>query len=1456
MKKKSIVWLTALAVLAVVMMLSSVLVSANSEEKEETPFLPRTDIAEYDGDFEQGLEYWNVTHKSDVAVSEENYYAGKKSLHIERNSREDLTITAKNRLTLPPDAAGDYVFSCFVMSRGASIPKLYLNIDFFDAKGTLLITMNSYPQALNGGNTYTGWKELTNITTMPAGAVSARIKLKLTAGAADVFVDYITCTERTNTAFYEDFSAVSDQGTCGSWKKEGAIAYESKKLAAYGKAEASIRIENVQKDCIYLFSGRYSTTSENFKVIVTFYDLKGNVAGKTEHVLPKAADENFFEFSVTAPSCVYAELSLKSTDGVSSLDDILLYKSYDPSSAGFGWEAVWVWHDEDYQLDAQYQSRYYRTEFELESGVQSAVMQFSADDRIYLWINGVEVPRTGSWDSWDAVKIVDFAKYCKEGKNVIAAKIENDNSYGGYLLDATIMLDTGKEYRVVTNSATTVSSKDESPNWYAQDFDDTQWSATVEHGSVPVQPWGALAYTNASAMGAEVSLTDIEVTPEVKTGGTVELSMTVVPGRDVGRDLSLSGTLWVRNTLNEVCEVFLRQVSGPPSSQWKEGGRYNVTYAFTVPDYIDAATYQLQLDLDQLIVTDMEILNNRICNFKVKPGGSEHLITSEVKQINGVTRLLIDGEVTAPMIFLRGDRDQQWSPRYGQNLTESGVKLVATQNMLDGSVGTPVWTDDGVYDFTAFDEMAYKTLNGQPDALLMMQVDCNTPTWWQEKYPDECVLSSDGTRGRMSFASEKWRTDVGAVLKALMAHLQEQPYSSHIYGIKVTAGSTFEWVHWGMSLDKNIDYSPAALSSWRKWLKEKYGTDQMLQDAWNKADVTLNTAEVPTRAERLTTKYNTLLDFETQRNVIDFHLFMADMNVESLLYFAKTIKEAIEDRWIVGTYYGYLTTVYTYEANGTAHMGLKKAVASPYLDFFCGPMNYGERGSGESASWMSLVNGILNHGKLFIMECDNRTAFYDTPELPETAGNHGQTYTVHDTVQQMIRDYAQVITKGAGLWWYDMHGGNFDYEEIYRLFSIMQTEWDYEVNRYSKSTAEVAIFVDDDLYAYTPYNFRGTYDLFYNMQYGQRRTLSAAGIPFDLYLVSDLEAGVVPEYNINMIYTVSLDRKEREAIDKQLKRDGKTVIWMGLPGIYDDEEMSASNIADATGINVELTTVAYSYAVKVFETDHFAAAGAAGTVYGEPNQYNYVSPIALVKDEKAVSLGGLIQDASLIGLAYKDMGDWNSIFSSVPNIPAQVFVNLINEYGGHLYIEGDASDVIFASSGYVGINSPFGGKKVINLPQSASVYDVFNGKYISFNATSFEIIMEEDETRLFRLDTPDYVTIKISHGYGGKTEVNGFVKASIGSRKIFRFTPDDGYRVSYVTLDGEPIAFENNVCVISDIADGHELYVAFEKSAGTPSDEKPKNLGLILGLSIGGAAVIAAACATIFIFAKKKRGRK
>lgn len=73
------------------------------------------------------------------------------------------------------------------------------------------------------------------------------------------------------------------------------------------------------------------------------------------------------------------------------------------------------------------------------------------------------------------------------------------------------------------------------------------------------------------------------------------------------------------------------------------------------------------------------------------------------------------------------------------------------------------------------------------------------------------------------------------------------------------------------------------------------------------------TAEVPAIEARSESEYGSILHAQNSPDVIDYELFMADMKTDAILYFAELVKEAVDDRIVVGTYAGYLLNCTTYE---------------------------------------------------------------------------------------------------------------------------------------------------------------------------------------------------------------------------------------------------------------------------------------------------------------------------------------------------------------------------------------------------------------------------------------------------------------------------------------------------------------------------------------------------------------
>lgn len=242
-------------------------------------------------------------------------------------------------------------------------------------------------------------------------------------------------------------------------------------------------------------------------------------------------------------------------------------------------------------------------------------------------------------------------------------------------------------------------------------------------------------------------------------------------------------------------------------------------------------------------------------------------------------------------------------------------------------------------------------------------------------------------------------------------------------------------------------------------------------------------------------------------------------------------------------------------------------------------------------------------------------------------------------------------------------------------------------------------------------------------------------MPFDYYYLSDLADGLKKDYDVYIVEAVNVGEEERFAIERYLKRAGKTIVWLGLTGIYDEEgKVSERAMSELIGMDVAFTEGG-TYAVTVEDNGHYAAAGLDGFVYGNPASVGKVTPMAYVADQDATALGSF-DPLGRTGLAVKEVpvsavDGWTSVYSAVGNVPAELIRNILEHKGANVYT--DSGDVVFANSGYLAVDSPYGGARTLNLGGTYDVYDVFVGSMVATGVSSFTAHFDAGGTRLFRL---------------------------------------------------------------------------------------------------------------------------
>ncbi len=148
---------------------------------------------------------------------------------------------------------------------------------------------------------------------------------------------------------------------------------------------------------------------------------------------------------------------------------------------------AWVWYPGEYQKPPGLYLG--RLSFNIDSEVKAAYLFFSGDNFVRLYLNGKEIAGSGDWYTLKPVTIKTLGPVLQKGKNVLAARVQNDDYEGGFILRGMIMLANGKTIVLDSNDDWRCANK-EAEGWQNVDFDDSRWVATEVIGTPPAGPWG------------------------------------------------------------------------------------------------------------------------------------------------------------------------------------------------------------------------------------------------------------------------------------------------------------------------------------------------------------------------------------------------------------------------------------------------------------------------------------------------------------------------------------------------------------------------------------------------------------------------------------------------------------------------------------------------------------------------------------------------------------------------------------------------------------------------------------------------------------------------------------------------------------------------------------------------------------------------------------------------------
>ncbi|MBR6471196.1 MAG: beta-galactosidase, partial [Victivallales bacterium] len=670
---------------------------------------------------------------------------------------------------------------------------------------------------------------------------------------------------------------------------------------------------------------------------------------------------------------------------------------------------------------------------------------------------------------------------------------------------------------------------------------------------------------------------------------------------------------------------------------------------------------------------------------------------SRVVYKNGLPVIQIGEKDYSPMIYMSHFwQGYDSNPDFVKNVEhfrDAGIHLYGL-----GVEVADVWSGYDKFDFSLATEKIARMLDLDPDARILFCIGAyQAPKWWVMDNQDELVryanaevnFSENDTNSNCaqpSYASEIWCTEFSDCVRRLIEYLEASPYASRIFGYRIDSGVYLEWHYYGMG-GFEPDVSEPMSRAFRKWLTEKYGTDEALQTAWDDPTATLVSAHMPGQAMREHNGAGSIRDPKLDRAAVDSLRCMADCLTDLMLRVDHIAKEASHRKALVGNFCGYFFGM-NFPAEGW-HLENRRILASPDVDFQAQPPCYDKRfrDFGEGQPTRSLAESYRAHGKLNLIEWDTRTHV-----IVERRYSYG--WTPADSVNLLARDFSQSLIRGTGFWYFDFGQGWYEDPLIGEYLKKLQPIRENAAD--CSSIAQVALVGDlESVYYHGVEKINATITSAIN---GTLHAATHAGAPFDAIVSTDLGMETLPDYKAYIFLNLCYATPEHRAIVERLRKAGKTLVWLYAPGYLTAQGADLDSLEEFTGMKI-----------TVIDDDGKAPPNGLHPIF-KPT------------------------DATPFHNGYRKQLADGSVSYYFPDgiLTADTLRDLLRTEGVFIY-GGDANTALYANGSYLCFTTSKAGRRVIRFPQQVRLLQLFpERKEVDGLGDSFTFDAAENTTYLFQ----------------------------------------------------------------------------------------------------------------------------
>lgn len=1019
------------------------------------------------------------------------------------------------------------------------------------------------------------------------------------------------------------------------------------------------------------------------------------------------------------------------------------------------WNSWYVWYPEPDKIYKGVQPRYFRKTFELDDmSFNSAYIQAFTNDYCKIWINGKEVC-SGS----RKIVPVDVTKLLRKGKNAVAAEanlIRNPGCWGYGTFIAELSINYPGESRHIGTGPDWKSFDKNVESWNNVEYDDSTWEKVSSFEKPPEGVWGKIGYHDTS-VSESVELKNVKIEPRnPHPGSDIKIEVVLKSLKPLKRDYFFIFELGEKG-INHSCSgdyIVSREIIDKNSIKKLADGTLSIECKMQLPPYTPSGKIPLR-------IKGYDVKNGIELDFKDKKENVidqiDILAQKELKKATGKAKIaytkgqasfVIDGNVTTPFYW-----------RY-THISEP-ERLYSAEKY--GGINIYQFSFTGLHleapemDFGNIKQQINTLLSISPDARIMLNFDFRPDMEWLQKNPEERLITAFGEKNVVSYASKKYRQTCINYLKKLIDDLKMEPYWDKIVGFLVWTCGQPDCVMGGVDnntwqKDRNKitagDFNPQAIELFREFLRKKYENDvKALKEAWKKTDVTFENA-MPDIKELIAEgkNGNVFRDPSEGRMTFDYAEFLPTMHGNTMRELARFIKKETNWEKMIFVHYGYiLDQIQLYNGPGKQlnnnNYDLADMLKDPVIDGYMGAPHYSCRLAGSPMIPYLTWSSFRLNGRMYLPDDDQRHYVAGTID-------DGRCRSLRETKAIVRRNIGADICRNFGSWFADMSRGEgrsavswTSEKEVSECIGEMNKVYKKAIKIGYESASEIAVIFSAESNKYLDVYYGPTlnnnllkwmfYPDFFRM-----------GAPFDVYLATDmLNPKFRKDYKLYiMMNTFYLSEEQLRAV-KNLKKDGKTILWFYAPGYVNENGLSTKSISELTSIEVEelsgkeqmkATLASSSHPLTInLNPDHkFFSEGFSypATVEMHPTEFG---PRFRIIDSKADIIAKF--DDGKGAIAAKDLGTWKSIYSIIPRLDVNFLRNVCRWAGVHIYTE---ENLFFdANQNFIVLHNGYSGIKSIDikLPKKATVYDAITNELISSNSDRFKLNLEECETKVFFL---------------------------------------------------------------------------------------------------------------------------